>query len=129
VASLVPGQGETGYLGLRAVVQAGQTVTVKTLDITKEDLQLASPGNNTSINTTTPTLSWQAYPDAAYYKLYVVYETGDYNAVVNFERVDGPSYTFGAAQGAGKYHWSVSAYNANGTEISESDTWYFTIAP
>jgi alpha-tubulin suppressor-like RCC1 family protein/uncharacterized RDD family membrane protein YckC len=128
-ATRLPDQSnETGWLGLSVKVQAGQTTAVRDVPVVKYDLRLLSPGDNETVTTTTPTLSWEAYPGAASYKVYVA-SSETYETVVSFERVAAAQYTFAAALKPGKYYWRIYAYNAGRTEIAQSvSSFDFTVA-
>lgn len=121
-ATKLPDQNnETGWLGLTVSVVAGQTVTVRDVDVIKYDLKLISPNNHATV-TTTPTLTWEAYSGAAFYKVYV-------QNVVSFEKVTTSQYTIANPLAAGEYYWSIYAYNAAGTQIAKSGGYYFVVAP
>jgi uncharacterized RDD family membrane protein YckC len=111
---------ETGWLGMQVTVTAGQTTNVEDVNIVKSDLEIITPANRATVTTSTPTLKWKAYPEAAYYKVYV-------SDTVSFEKVTGTEYTLSKPLAAGEYYWSVQAYNADGVEIAESGTLTFKV--
>lgn len=122
-ATKLPDQeNETGWLGLTVTVTAGQTATVRDVNVVKYDVKLISPGDHATVTTTTPTLTWEAYPGAAFYKVYV-------QSVVSFEKVTTSQYTLANPLAAGEYYWSIYAYNAAGTQISQSDGYHFVVTP
>jgi uncharacterized RDD family membrane protein YckC len=128
-ATQLPGQqNETGWIGIKVAIVAGQTAAVRDVAVVKYDLRLSSPGDNETVTTTTPTLAWEAYPGAAYYKVYVS-SSDTYQTVVSFEQVSTNQYTFSSPLAPGKYHWSINAYNASRTKIADSGTYYFVVAP
>jgi hypothetical protein len=128
VASVVPGEVEIGWITLEVNVQVNQTATVETLDVFKTDLDLFSPGNNSTTQDTTPTLTWEDYSWAASYEVYVV-NNDTYETIVMFEDVWNTSYTIQTSLSPGKYYWRIYANNGNGTEIARSERWYFTVSP
>jgi hypothetical protein len=130
LAFKVPGQVEYGYLiGGHVTVAAGQTVTIRDENIVKFDLDLLSPANNSTVASTTPTLTWEAYPYATSYRVYVV-NNDTYVTVVNHVTVTTNQYIFETPLTAGKYYWDIDAYNSNGTKLAESSGYYyFTVAP
>jgi hypothetical protein len=119
---------EMWWLGMRVDVTDGESVAVRDMSISKSDLKLSAPGNNTTVTTTTPSLDWESYPDAAYYKVYVL-DNQTYKTVVSFEKVSVPQYIFKNPLAPGKYSWSIRAFNATGTEISGSGSFYFVVVP
>ncbi len=126
----MPGQqNETMWLGSSVEVKDGETYTVRDADVIKYDLKLTSPGNNTTLASLTPALEWEAYPGAAYYKVYVAGRK-TYEAVVSFERSTTNTYAIQKPLEPGEYYWSIKAYNANGTQIAESKgSFDFTVQP
>lgn len=122
----------TGIAGLDVVeydVTAGKTVFVDATNLFKGDLKLAKPAAGARVNGQNLELSWNAYPDAAYYKLNVYpQETG--SSIDNYvnERVDGTTFTIAKPLTKGTYRWAVEAYNSNDQKLSESgDNIKFTI--
>lgn len=126
----MPGQqNETMWIGGGVEVKDGETYTVRDADVIKYDLKLTSPGNNTTLTTNTPTLEWETYPGAAYYKVYVA-SRKTHDAVVPFERSTTNSYAIQKPLEPSEYYWSIHAYNANGTKIAESKgSFDFTVQP
>ncbi len=127
VATQVPGQeNETGWMGVKAEVQSGETTQVKDLAVVKYDLQLLSPHEEETVRTTTPALTWADYPHAAYYKVYPA-PWGGGEAVIRFEKTTDATYTVASPLQPGKYRWSIHAYNARRTKLAESSG-HFTVA-
>jgi hypothetical protein len=116
------GQVETGWLNINVTVVVGQTVTIPDVNVIKYDLKLISPIDHATVTTTTPTLTWEAYPGAAFYKVYV-------QNVVSFEKVTTCQYTIANPLAAGEYYWIIYAYNAAGTQIAKSGGYHFVVAP
>jgi len=123
----LPGQGnESMWLGKSVELQAGQTLTLRDLPVVKYDLQLDSPSDKATVPAN-PTLSWQAYPGAAYYEVYVSGKSG--TIVVSFEKATGTQYAFGSVLEPGEYLWGIYAHNSAGTRIAEAVSLrYFTVA-
>ncbi len=127
IATQIPGQeNETGWMGMRAEVQSGEVAQVKDLHIVKYDLQLLSPQEEEMVKTATLALTWAGYPHAAHYKVYLVPQGGG-EAVIQFEKTAETTYTVASPLQAGEYHWSIHAYNAQGTKLAEGSG-RFTLA-
>jgi hypothetical protein len=127
IATQIPDQeNETGWMGMRAEVQSGEVAQVKDLYVVKYDLQLLSPHEEETVKTATPALTWAGYPHAAYYKVYLAPRGGG-EAVIQFEKTAETTYTVASSLQAGKYHWSIHAYNARGTKLAEGSG-RFTLA-
>jgi hypothetical protein len=131
LAFKVPGQSEYGFLiGGHVSIAAGQTTTIRDENIIKFDLKLLSPGNHSTV-ATTPTLTWEAYPYATSYRVYVVNKiTSPYVTVVNHVTVTTNQYMFEVPLTAGEYYWDIDSYNSSGTKLAESASYYyFVVAP
>ncbi|MEK7327781.1 MAG: hypothetical protein AAB217_21255, partial [Chloroflexota bacterium] len=59
--------GEDKYSDWVIKVIAGRTTTVEDAQVSKQDLLLSSPAHGATVSSTTPTLSWKAYPGATEY--------------------------------------------------------------
>ena len=127
IATQIPDQeNETGWMGMRAEVQSGEVAQVKDLYVVKYDLQLLSPHGEETVKTATPALTWAGYPHVAYYKVYLAPRGGG-EAVIQFEKTAETTYTVASPLQAGEYHWSIHAYNAQGTKLAEGSG-RFTLA-
>jgi hypothetical protein len=92
----------------------------------KKKLQLLEPANNTTIGTTTPTLHWNAFPDAARYHVNLfVDQTGE--AVLRQDTTDTSLVVSPALTPGVRYQWSVDAYDAAGVAIAYFSPRYFTV--
>lgn len=128
ITSLPDQENENWWMGMKVNVVAGEIVTIDDLRVSKSDLKLSSPLNNTTVTSTTPSLEWEPYPGAAYYYVNVS-KFLSVESVVSNEKVSIPQYTFKNPLTAAKYSWFILAYNADGIPISEGGTYYFTVAP
>lgn len=127
VATQIPGQEkETGWMGVKVEVRSGETTQAKDLAVVKYDLQLLSPHEEETVNTVTPALTWASYPDVAYYKVYLA-PWGGGEAVIQFEKTADTTYSVASPLQPGNYHWSIHAYNAQGTKLAEGSG-RFTVA-
>jgi hypothetical protein len=64
-------KGEVGAIDERIKINAGLNTWGDTPVCCKQDLQLISPAHEATVSSTTPTLSWKAYPYATSYKLHL----------------------------------------------------------
>jgi CheY-like chemotaxis protein len=78
------------------------------------------------MNQSLPALTWAGYPHAAYYKVYLA-PWGGGEAVIQFEKTAETTYTVASPLQAGRYDWSIHAYNAQGTKLAEGSG-HFTVA-
>lgn len=96
---------------------ANETLSVPDMLLSKDDLLLLSPADGETLSQSSPTLTWEAYPGAAYYGLRFGL---NYPALVG-EKVRGNTYTISQSLPNGTYSWSVDAYNAEGEKIAETE--------
>ena len=97
---------------------ADKTTVLSGINLVKSDLVLTSPPNGAYYQDN-PTMSWEAYPRAAYYAIYFGHglpQTG--------EKVIGNTFTYTRPLQNCEYWWKVEAYNADGGLISMSDGVY-----
>src|SRR5262245_29088943 len=127
-SSIFATSGIAGISATKYEVTADKTIFVPTTHLFKSDLKLLSPKAAEKINTQTPELKWESYPDAAYYKLSV--NANDHlveSPYVN-KRVDGTSFSVDKPLQSGTYRWKVEAYNSDNRKLSESgDDIEFTV--
>lgn len=104
----------------------GETLNLGDLHIYKTDLKLTTPTSAEEVSQRNPTLTWEAYPGAAYYGLYFgkslyISNTSIYPDLPEVaEKVIGNSYTINRSLPNCQYSWKVEAYDADGIKISES---------
>lgn len=127
----VPGdEPSTRWLSGAVAVESGKTYTQKTVDVTKSDLELISPlpqYPNLKLSTSTPTLTWKAYPGADNYTVMVSLRADrTLKTVVSNEHAETPNYTINVPLVPGGYIWSVFAYHGR-TRIAGSHVGRFDI--
>jgi hypothetical protein len=104
-------------------VAAGETLLVGVQNIFKLDLSATYPASAAAVSETEFLLEWAAYPDAAYYKIYLTPEEGA--AVFVDKRVDENSLSVALLPVNCAYRWQLEAFNADRIKIAESGD-YFT---
>jgi hypothetical protein len=128
ITKLPDQEDETWQWRIKVHVVAGQIVTVSDMSLSKFDLKLSVPGDNTTVTTATPTLEWEPYPDAAYYEVWAL-RSQPLEAAVNDEKVSVFRYIVKNPLAPGEYIWGIRAYSAAGIEISESAVYSFVVPP
>ena len=107
-------------------VVAGKDLILDPWNIWKMDLTITYPSYRKAIAEEFPTFKWNAYPDAAYYKITLYYDADetfngwDLHQLLDGERVDKNEYTPSEALTTCEYYWYVDAYNAQGTLIAQT---------
>jgi TonB family protein len=106
-------------------ITAGQTKNVGDLALSKK-LQLLSPANGATVTTTTPTLQWAEFPDAARYEVRVF--SSAMNQAVFSQSTQSAQVTVPSTLQLGQqYQWDVYAYNSRGQGIARGSGRSFTI--
>lgn len=113
----------TGIAGISATkynVEADKTLFVDPTHIFKGDLKLSDPKAGSTINTQDVEFKWDAYPDAAYYKLTLTPDQHLSESRIVNQRVDGTSFKAPKPLDKGGYQWRVEAFNAANRKLAES---------
>lgn len=109
-------------------VAADKTIFARDIHLFKDDIKITNPKAGAKVEAKNLELKWDAYPDAAYYKINLYAEGGGLPPISN-ERVDDPNYTVTENLTNGKYRFKVVAYNANDRKLAESsDDIKFTVS-
>jgi hypothetical protein len=103
-------------------IGADQCHSAGDINLIKYDLFQKNPPNNAKLNEPRPILTWDAYPDAAYYELYWGAEEGQ--AVYAYERVDTNQVTPQMDISNCRYSWKVTAFNAQSIAIAETEEFF-----
>jgi hypothetical protein len=109
-------------------VPVDKTLFVEPTNLFKGDLKLTNPKAGATVSGQNLELTWESYPDAAYYKLSVYPE--DISATSSYinERIDGTTFSITQSLQKGTYRWQVEAYNDADQKLSESsDDIKFTV--
>lgn len=102
-------------------IEDGKTYFAPDSNLFKGDLKVTAPKAGSKIAADNIEVKWDAYPDAAYYKVSLHGEastTTDYDHIG--KRVDGTSYALGKPLAAGEYRVRVEAFNANDVKLAEA---------
>jgi hypothetical protein len=118
-----------GISAAKYKLEADKTFYAPETNLFKSDLKIQNPKAKAKIDLKDLEIKWDAYPDAAYYKLSVnpdKYETGATS--ISAQKVEGTSYKPETPLKNGLYRLSLNAYNANDVKIADSgDTFEFTV--
>lgn len=107
---------------------ADATYFAPVTNLFKFDLKVQEPKANASVAGTDLKVKWEAYPNAAYYKLSVNPAEYDSDSTISNERVEGVEYTATKVLKPGKYSLTLTAYNANDVKLAElKDRISFTV--
>jgi hypothetical protein len=104
-------------------VEADRCVSTGNVNLIKFDLFQKSPANNARLSDARPVLTWDAYPDAAYYEIYWGSEEG--KAVFVSERMNTNEATPPVDVLSCKYNWKVTAFNSQGVSIAETEEFFY----
>jgi hypothetical protein len=104
-------------------IEGGRTFFAPDTNLFKSDLKLLSPKAGSRVAPDNIEIKWDAYPDAAYYKLSIYADTTT-TAQPNYDyinkRVDGTSFVLDKPLAAGSYTCEVKAYNSHDIKLAES---------
>ena len=104
-------------------VEADRCVSTGNINLIKFDLFQKTPANNARLSEARPVLTWDAYPDAAYYEIYWGSDEGQ--AVLVSERVNTNQITPPVDVLSCKYAWHVTAFNAQSVPIAETEEYFY----
>ena len=109
-------------------VEADKTIFVSDISLFKDDVKITNPKAGAKVEAQGLELKWNAYPDAAYYKISLFPDAGGLPPI-NSERVDDPTYAVSEPLTNGKYRLRVESYNANNRKLAETaDDIKFTVS-
>ncbi|HEX9959697.1 MAG TPA: hypothetical protein VGB00_02030 [Pyrinomonadaceae bacterium] len=100
-------------------VEADKTIFARDIHLFKDDVKITNPKAGAKVDAKNLELKWDAYPDAAYYKISLYPDAGGLPPISN-ERVDEPTYAVTEELANGKYRIRVEAYNAGDHKLAES---------
>ena len=100
-------------------VEADKTIFARDIHLFKDDVKITNPKAGAKVDAKNLELKWDAYPDAAYYKISLYPDAGGLPPLSN-ERVDEPTYAVTEELTNGKYRIRVEAYNAGDRKLAES---------
>lgn len=106
-------------------IEADKTYFAPDTHLFKNDLKVTSPKAGSKIAPENIEVKWDAYPDAAYYKMSVHADSASgAETVYDFinKRVDGDSFVLDKPLKAGSYSVKVEAFNSNDRKLSQSSS-------
>jgi hypothetical protein len=104
-------------------IEEGKTFFAPDTNLFKQDLKLLSPKAGSKTGPDNIEVKWDAYPDAAYYKMSVYADTASGAKAENDfigRRVDGQSFTLDKPLTPGSYNPRIEAYNSNDVKLAQS---------
>ena len=121
----------TGIAGISTQkynVVADKTLFVRPTHLFKIDLKTTNPKSGSTVSGQDLELTWDAYPDAAYYKFSLNPNNHLQTAPYVNEKVEGTSFKVSKPLEKGEYRWKIEAYNSSDKKLSENgDGTNFTI--
>lgn len=103
-------------------IPADQMVSVGDHKTVRTDLVIISPQEDERLQgVARPTLSWQPYPDAAYYEL--TFHGGRMGSIIHRKQLTETSFTLDRDLQTCDYSFDIEVFNANETVIAEYDGW------
>ncbi len=102
-------------------VPADQMVNVGDYNTVRVDVNIISPKEDEHLSIARPTVSWEAYPEAAYYEL--TFFSGRGGSMISGMKLTTTSYTLDHDLQTCDYSFNVEAYNSQEIMIAENDGW------
>ena len=103
-------------------VSADKTLFVEPTHLFKVDLKVLNPKAGAKVSAQNLELSWESYPEAAYYQFSLYPEDVTVASPYVNERVEGTSFVIDKPLPQGTYRWQVEAYNSADRKLSESSS-------
>lgn len=101
-------------------VTADKTIFAADINLFKSDLKITNPKAGAKVEAKNLELKWDAYPDAAYYKISVYSDDSSVSSPITGERIEGTSLAVDKTLTNGKYRIQITGYNASDVKIVES---------
>ncbi len=121
----------TGIAGVSASkyeVAADKTLFIRPTHLFKADLKTLNPKAGSKVSAQNLELKWEAYPDAAYYKISLYPDEMSVTSPYIGQRVEGNSFVLDKPLPKGSYRWKIEAYNGADQKLSEGpDDFKFTV--
>jgi hypothetical protein len=102
-------------------VKSGEMVNMGDFNTIRTDLLVLTPTEDEHVTVTRPTLSWQAYPDAAYYEL--TFHSGRGGSLIHRKTLTENNFIMDRDLQNCDYSFKIEVFNASGTQIAENDGW------
>ena len=116
-----------GIVSAKYKIEADKTYFAPETNLFKGDLKIQSPKKNAKADANGLEIKWDAYPDAAYYKLSLSPEQYDADSSVSENKVEATDYKVEKNLKSGEYTLRLSAYNANDVKLSDVEDLKFTV--
>jgi len=100
-------------------VEADKTIFARDIHLFKDDVKITNPKAGAKVDAKNLELKWDAYPDAAYYKVSLYPDAGGLPPISG-ERVEEATYAVTEELASGKYRIRVEVYNAADRKLAES---------
>lgn len=113
----------SGFGGISATkynVVADKTTFIDPTNLFKADLKLTDPKAGSTIAGEAVEFKWEAYPDAAYYKLTLTPDNHLSESRFTNQRVEGNVFKATKPLEKGSYRWKVEAFNSADKKLAES---------
>lgn len=101
-------------------IEADKTFFAPETNLFKDDLKLQNPKANAKVAGENLEVKWDAYPDAAYYKLSVSPEEYDVDSSVSEDKIAATNYKIEKNLKSGEYTLRLSAYNVGDVKLADN---------
>jgi hypothetical protein len=108
-----------GITAKKHTVTENETEKLGEQNIYKLDLKVTAPKSESVLKNSRPTINWDAYPEAAYYKVTLRPESGD--NVFYEKKIEDTSLNTDVDLADCKYNFKIEAYNSEDAKIAEAN--------
>ena len=112
--------GKYGFLHAKYNIEADKTFFVPLTNLFKSDLKVQNPKPRMNVDAQNFEIKWDAYPDAAYYKLELL-EYSTRTKHLDDEKVDSTGFKVEKNLNNGAYRLRIAAYNAIGVKLAQCE--------
>jgi hypothetical protein len=109
-----------GIMAAKYKIEADKTFFAPVTNLFKSDIKITNPKAGSKSDSKTLEIKWDAYPDAAYYKISMFAKEASVSSPYISTKVEEAVLKIEKPMVNGEYRLDVEAYNANDVKLSES---------
>jgi hypothetical protein len=109
-----------GISSAKYKIEADKTFFAPETNLFKDDLKVQNPKEKAKADAKSLEIKWDAYPEAAYYKINMSPKDYNYDSSISGEKVEVTNYKVEKSLVNGEYSLKITAYNANDKKLADS---------
>jgi hypothetical protein len=107
-----------GIMAAKYKIEADKTFFAPVTNLFKSDIKITNPKSGSKSDSKTLEIKWDAYPDAAYYKISMFAEEASITSPYISTKVEEALLKIEKPMDNGEYRLEIEAYNANDVKLS-----------